>query len=269
MSRRQAILLIVTNAIISLAVSIIVVTVALDRWETNRPIYPTLVLPTRAATATPLSSETMYIVQQGDSLSSIAFRFGVAIDDLMRANEITDPDRITVGQRLIIPSGPVPTAATTPTDTVLPFEPPTPVSIATDTPAPTGTPTATPVSTTPAPTATRTSTVTIEPTSTAGLIEIQTVTGAGDLATEALRLRNTSDDPISLDGWIISDGTVNEYLFGAITLEPGGEMALHTGAGEDSATDVFWNLDTALWSSGVTATLLDRDGEVVHRLSVE
>ena len=129
MSRRQAILLIVTNAIISLAISIIVVTVALDRWETSRPIYPTLVLPTRAATSTPLTSDTMYIVQQGDSLSSIAFRFSVAIDDLMRANDITDPDRITVGQRLIIPSAPVPTVATTPTDTVIPFEPPTPVSI--------------------------------------------------------------------------------------------------------------------------------------------
>ncbi len=45
----------------------------------------------------------VYIVQPGDTLSGIAARFGVTMDDLIRANGITDPDHLEVGIRLIIP----------------------------------------------------------------------------------------------------------------------------------------------------------------------
>lgn len=48
---------------------------------------------------------TTYIVQQGDTLRSIASRFDVTISALLAANpEISDPSLITVGQRLIIPA---------------------------------------------------------------------------------------------------------------------------------------------------------------------
>ena len=39
----------------------------------------------------------------GDSLTLIANRFGVKLDDLMSANGITDPNQIFIGQPLIIP----------------------------------------------------------------------------------------------------------------------------------------------------------------------
>jgi len=274
MSRRQVILLILANIAISLVVSIAVVTVALDRWAANQPVYPTLAVPTRAATVTPLTTDTMYVVQQGDSLSSIAYRFNVPIEDLMRANEITDPDHITVGRRLVIPSGPVPTVATTPTHTVIPFEPPTPISVTTITPAVTSAATATPAITVTA-IVTVTTAITDTPAATdeapanADSIQIESINNAGDLAKESLHLVNAADASISLDEWIVTDDVVHEYQFGDITLEPGGEIVLHTGAGEDTATDIYWNLDAALWKSGVSATLLDRDGEVVYKLSVE
>ena len=44
-----------------------------------------------------------YVVQSGDSLSVIAHRHGVSQQALMRANNITDPDRIQVGQELVLP----------------------------------------------------------------------------------------------------------------------------------------------------------------------
>jgi len=44
-----------------------------------------------------------YIVRKGDTLSSIAAKFGVDYSDLMKLNHITDPDTIYVGQKLIIP----------------------------------------------------------------------------------------------------------------------------------------------------------------------
>ncbi|MBM3126767.1 MAG: LysM peptidoglycan-binding domain-containing protein, partial [Chloroflexi bacterium] len=45
----------------------------------------------------------IYIVQPGDSLSSIAARFDVTVNELMRANGITDPNTLAADQQLIIP----------------------------------------------------------------------------------------------------------------------------------------------------------------------
>jgi LysM repeat protein len=49
-------------------------------------------------------SGPVYIVQPGDTLSSIALRFGVLLADLQAANGISDPNQIIkVGDRLVIP----------------------------------------------------------------------------------------------------------------------------------------------------------------------
>ena len=47
--------------------------------------------------------ERTYQVQQGDSLNRIAVRFGVTVQDIIQANNITDPDTILPGQVLHIP----------------------------------------------------------------------------------------------------------------------------------------------------------------------
>ncbi len=44
-----------------------------------------------------------YVVQRGDTLLSIARRFGVTVAQLQAANNITNPDRIYPGQVLVIP----------------------------------------------------------------------------------------------------------------------------------------------------------------------
>ncbi len=56
-----------------------------------------------------------YVVQNGDSLSGIADRFGVPVAAIMAANKLDNPDFVFVGQRLTIPSGD--TAAVVPTAT--------------------------------------------------------------------------------------------------------------------------------------------------------
>ncbi len=48
-------------------------------------------------------SGPVYIVQPGDSLSSIASRFGVSLPELMSANGINDPNQLDAGQQLVIP----------------------------------------------------------------------------------------------------------------------------------------------------------------------
>ena len=45
----------------------------------------------------------IYVVQPGDSLSSIAARFNVNVNDLMSVNGITNPNQLGAGQELIIP----------------------------------------------------------------------------------------------------------------------------------------------------------------------
>ncbi len=49
-----------------------------------------------------------YIVKPGDTLFSIAKRFGVDLQELARINHIVDPSTIYVGQKLIIPAGAAP-----------------------------------------------------------------------------------------------------------------------------------------------------------------
>ncbi|RLC91039.1 MAG: hypothetical protein DRI79_03935 [Chloroflexi bacterium] len=59
-------------------------------------------VPTSAA---PNQGGIVHIVRRGETLYSIARRYGVDVWALARANGITNPNRIYVGQRLIIPSG--------------------------------------------------------------------------------------------------------------------------------------------------------------------
>jgi LysM repeat protein len=78
---------------------------------TATPVGPT---PTPSATpsATPTSlppgEQIIYVVRSGDTLYSIARRFGVSLQALAQVNNIANPRYIQVGQRLIIPRGGVP-----------------------------------------------------------------------------------------------------------------------------------------------------------------
>jgi LysM repeat protein len=113
-------------------------TVAIAATETPVPATP---LPT--ATATPATVQ--HEVQAGETLGGIAQVYNVTVEAIVVANNLSNPDQISVGQLLAIPvSGPVPTpqvepTAAPPTSTPKP-KPPT----KTPTPRP-PTPTPTPV----------------------------------------------------------------------------------------------------------------------------
>jgi len=67
------------------AIAILVYPLFVVRAQQNEPVGP------------------VYIVQVGDTLSSIAGRFGLSLDDLVNANQITDPNQISEGSELVIP----------------------------------------------------------------------------------------------------------------------------------------------------------------------
>ncbi len=70
-------------------------------------------LPTPAPTLTPIPSpgppptatppKTVHIVQSGETLSEIAFRYGVTTDSILFLNGMADSDTVFAGERLIIP----------------------------------------------------------------------------------------------------------------------------------------------------------------------
>lgn len=56
------------------------------------------------ASAAPAFADSTYVVRSGDTLYSIARKFGVTIAAIARANNITNTNLIFVGQTLVIPS---------------------------------------------------------------------------------------------------------------------------------------------------------------------
>jgi LysM repeat protein len=58
-------------------------------------------------TVSPAPSAETYIVKSGDTVSGIATEFGVTPDELLAANpQITDPDKIAIGDEITIPARP-------------------------------------------------------------------------------------------------------------------------------------------------------------------
>lgn len=67
-------------------------------------LFLTLCLaPGYAVSAAPELQDAVYIVQSGDTLSSIALQFGLSTTELQNANPMSDPNSLDIGQRLIIP----------------------------------------------------------------------------------------------------------------------------------------------------------------------
>ena len=75
--------------------------------------------PTGDATAPPAETnepraDVTHTVQSGETLYSIALQYGVSMDLLIQANSLTDPNRLDVGDQILVPlSGNLPEGAPT------------------------------------------------------------------------------------------------------------------------------------------------------------
>jgi LysM repeat protein len=80
--------------------------------EQVRLVVTPVASPTATPQALPTTPPVTYTVRVGDTLSGIADMFGVSVDDIVRNNNITDPNTLAEGQVLVIPgraASPTPT----------------------------------------------------------------------------------------------------------------------------------------------------------------
>ena len=178
-----------------------------------------------------------YRVQAGDTLGTIARTFDVSLTDLMKINQIDDPDTIKVDQVLYIPIIPIPT------DT--PAVPTTAVPSLTPTFATTPTATKTPTKIGDRPRAI-----------------VESVLGVGNLALERVIIVREGPGILPLNGFQLQDSDGNVFIFPQLVLLEGGKITIHTSSGQNSVTDLYWGMEQTIWISGEVVTLEDAEGNV-------
>lgn len=82
------------------------------------------ITPTLTPTATPTATPVTYQILPGDTLETLAQRYGTTVDLLAQQNSIANPHQIDVGQILVIPTAVPPT----PTPTLVPTAEPVPIT---------------------------------------------------------------------------------------------------------------------------------------------
>ncbi|MBP7691407.1 MAG: LysM peptidoglycan-binding domain-containing protein [Anaerolineales bacterium] len=254
MNARRLILLLLLNAVVSVAATFAAL-YAWERWARPAVAPSVTAVPTAgpaadpaAATAEPTyglppvtpyptpppPTAVIHTVQSGETLGLIAQQYDVGLEDLLRANGLTDPNVLDAGQRLVIPIGgfnPTPTPAPT-----VPTVPPLP--------------TATPNLNAPPP-----------------QLVIREVQAPGTLETEAVVIANTGG-PVDLAGWTLSDGAGRVYIFPALTLFEGGIVNVHTRAGQDTVIDLYWGQALPAWAAGQLVLLADPANNLIARFTI-
>jgi len=257
MNRRQLAFVIILNALISLTIAVSVVWVVEQRRPDpelmaalTTPIAAPVIAPTFTPTPgdaqpapvndapsptpnTAVDAEEIYVVQPGDSLLAIANRLGVSMQAIMDANNLTNPDFVFSGQRLVIPRSSAQAQ---------------PAQSATQPPA-------------------QAATGALAPPVGAGL-RVASFAGAGSLPSEAVQIANDSDLVVNLQGWRLEKENGPAYQFGSISLFPGSGVVLYSGVGVDTSVALYWNQTAPIWQSGAVARLVNPQGQETTRLAV-
>lgn len=86
-----------------------------------------------------------------------------------------------------------------------------------------------------------------------------------DLENETFTITSSEPEPVNLTAWTITDeGTRNTYVFPLFILDAGADVTVHTGPGNDTATDLYWGRESPVWNNdGDLATLADANGTIV------
>lgn len=70
------------------------------------------------------------------------------------------------------------------------------------------------------------------------------------MAEEYFVLTNKGSESVDLSGYRASDAANHEYRFPAFSLAAGASVKVRTGSGTNTATDLYWGSDGAVWNNG-------------------
>ncbi len=189
-------------------------------------------MPVSQPTPDPFKNVQAYQVGPGETLSEIALKFGVSVEEIMAFNGLKDASSLGSGQVIFIPENPL----TAPTQTPEPPASATPTSVTPD-----GTP--------------------VEPQVSAS-VAINAVIGASDLNAEHVFVTRTGSGELSLAGWQLVDEDGNVYTFPQLVLFEGGAVNVWTSSGSPTVIDLYWGLAQPVWRPGEKATLRDDQGTI-------
>ncbi len=88
-----------------------------------------------------------------------------------------------------------------------------------------------------------------------------------NLNDEYFVLQNSGNDAVDIAGWTISDDSGHTYRVpSGVSMKPGTTLTLYSGAGSNSATELYWGSDSAVWNNGGdTIIVRNAGGDVVLR----
>ena len=94
-----------------------------------------------------------------------------------------------------------------------------------------------------------------------GTVQIVSVVGAGTLAVETVTIQYSGEGELDLTGWHIKSKD-STYTFPPFKLFKNGAIQVHSASGTDTAVDLFWGQSKAVWQSGETALLTNKQGDI-------
>src|SRR4051812_30700153 len=91
---------------VALAIAVLTAIAGCGSNNKTAATLPPIVTTTSSTTTVAVTSTVpqSYVIQKGDTLQKIAAKFGVSVQDLITANNITNPDKIDAGSKLKIPA---------------------------------------------------------------------------------------------------------------------------------------------------------------------
>jgi len=78
-------------------------TIVVPLWSGPPPEPPSA---TPSSEPPPAPTANVHVVEEGETLSTIAERYGTTVDELLRLNDVPDPNNVPVGQSLVLPASP-------------------------------------------------------------------------------------------------------------------------------------------------------------------
>jgi hypothetical protein len=98
------------------------------------------------------------------------------------------------------------------------------------------------------------------PTLQRGAVKIISVVGAGNLSVEMVMIQYKGSSELDLTAWHIKDTKGNDFIFPPFKLFTNGAVRVHTASGTNTAVDLYWDNNKAVWSSGENVVLTDSQG---------